>query len=151
LSKDRRERPPIGPGRDTRVSIADVEGIGPLYAEKLAAAGVRTTDALLERGATSRGRAELEVATGIGQVSILRWVNRVDLYRIKGIGSEYSDLLDVAGVDTVRELSQRNAAELAETLAEASAARSLVRRVPTVAEVTDWIAQAKQLPRLVRY
>jgi len=133
------------------VNIADIEGIGPVYAEKLAAAGVKTTDALLERGATSKGREELETTTGIGHVLILKWVNRADLYRIKGIGSEYSDLLEVAGVDTVPELAQRNAANLTETLAEANAARSLVRRVPTAAEVTDWIDQAKQLPRVVQY
>ena len=133
------------------MNIADIEGIGPVYAEKLAAAGVKTTDALLERGATSKGREELETTTGIGHVLILKWVNRADLYRIKGIGSEYSDLLEVAGVDTVPELAQRNAANLTETLAEANAARSLVRRVPTVAEVTDWIDQAKQLPRVVQY
>ena len=133
------------------MNIADIEGIGPVYAEKLAAAGVKTTDALLERGATSKGREELETTTGIGHVLILKWVNRADLYRIKGIGSEYSDLLEVAGVDTVPELAQRNAANLTETLAEANAARSLVRRVPTAAEVTDWIDQAKQLPRVVQY
>jgi predicted flap endonuclease-1-like 5' DNA nuclease len=133
------------------VNIVDIEGIGPVYAEKLAAAGVKTTDALLERGATSKGREELETTTGIGHALILKWVNRADLYRIKGIGSEYSDLLEVAGVDTVPELAQRNAANLTETLAEANAARSLVRRVPTVAEVTDWVDQAKQLPRVVQY
>ena len=133
------------------MNIADIEGIGPVYAEKLAAAGVKTTDALLERGATSKGREELETATGIGHALILKWVNRADLYRIKGIGSEYSDLLEVAGVDTVPELAQRNAANLTETLAEANAARNLVRRLPTLEEVTDWVAQAKQLPRVVQY
>jgi predicted flap endonuclease-1-like 5' DNA nuclease len=133
------------------VKVEEVEGIGPVYAEKLAAAGVKTTDALLERGATAKGRADLETTTGIGHELILKWVNRADLYRIKGIGSEYSDLLEVAGVDTVPELAQRNAANLTETLAEANAARSLVRRVPTVAEVTDWVDQAKQLPRVVEY
>ena len=133
------------------MNIADIEGIGPVYAEKLAAAGVKTTDALLERGATAKGRADLETTTGIGHELILKWVNRADLYRIKGIGSEYSDLLEVAGVDTVPELAQRNAANLTETLAEANLARSLVRRVPTVAEVTDWVDQAKQLPRVVEY
>ena len=82
---------------------------------------------------------------------ILKWVNRVDLYRIKGVGSEYSDLLEVAGVDTVPELAQRNAANLTETLAEANAARNLVRKLPTVDQVTDWVEQAKALPRVVQY
>jgi predicted flap endonuclease-1-like 5' DNA nuclease len=133
------------------MNVVDVEGIGPVYAEKLEAAGVKTTDDLLERGASPKGRADLESATGIGHELILKWVNRVDLYRIKGIGSEYSDLLEVAGVDTVPELAQRNAANLTETLAEANASRSLVRKLPTVDQVTDWVAQAKALPRIVKY
>jgi predicted flap endonuclease-1-like 5' DNA nuclease len=133
------------------MNVVDVEGIGPVYAEKLEAAGVKTTDDLLERGASTGGRADLESATGIGHELILKWVNRVDLYRIKGIGSEYSDLLEVAGVDTVPELAQRNPANLTETLAEANAARSLVRKLPTVEQVSDWVTQAKALPRVVTY
>jgi predicted flap endonuclease-1-like 5' DNA nuclease len=133
------------------VNIIDVEGIGPVYAEQLTAVAVHTTDDLLERGATEKGREDLEKASGIGHALILKWVNRVDLYRINGIGSEYSDLLEVAGVDTVPELAQRNPANLTETLAEANAARNLVRRLPTVEMVTDWIEQAKKLPRVVQY
>jgi predicted flap endonuclease-1-like 5' DNA nuclease len=133
------------------VNIIDVEGIGPAYAEQLEKVGVRTTDDLLARGATEKGREELEAASGIGHAYILKWVNRVDLYRINGVGSEYSDLLEVAGVDTVPELAQRNAANLTETLAEANAARNLVRKLPTLDQVTDWIDQAKKLPRVVQY
>jgi predicted flap endonuclease-1-like 5' DNA nuclease len=133
------------------VKIVDVEGIGEAYAEKLRAAGVVTTDDLLERGATSKGREEIETATGIGHALILKWVNRVDLYRIKGVGSEYPDLLEVAGVDTVPELAQRNAANLTKTLAEAAAARELVRKLPTEDQVADWIEQAKSMPRVVQY
>jgi predicted flap endonuclease-1-like 5' DNA nuclease len=133
------------------VNIIDVEGIGPVYAEQLTAVAVHTTDDLLERGATEKGREDLEKVSGIGHALILKWVNRVDLYRIKGIGSEYSDLLEIAGVDTVPELAQRNAANLTETLAEANAARNLVRKLPTLEQVADWIAQAKQLPRVVQY
>jgi predicted flap endonuclease-1-like 5' DNA nuclease len=133
------------------VNIIDVEGIGPVYASQLEAVGVKSTDDLLSRGATPKGREELEAASKIGHALILKWVNRVDLYRIKGVGSEYSDLLEIAGVDTVPELAQRNAANLTETLAEANASRNLVRKPPTLAEVTDWIAQAKQLPRVVQY
>jgi predicted flap endonuclease-1-like 5' DNA nuclease len=139
-------RTPEGP-----VNIIDVEGIGPVFAGQLEAIGVKTTDDLLERGATEKGREELESASGIGHAFILKWVNRVDLYRVNGIGSEYSDLLEVAGVDTVPELAQRNAANLTETLAEANAARNLVRRLPTLEMVTDWIDQAKSLPRVVQY
>jgi predicted flap endonuclease-1-like 5' DNA nuclease len=133
------------------MNIVDVEGIGPVYGEKLEAVGVKTTDDLLERGATQKGREELEAASGIGRVLILKWVNRVDLYRIDGVGSEYSDLLEVAGVDTIPELSYRNAENLTQTMAEANAARNLVRRLPTLEVVADWIEQAKKLPRVVQY
>ena len=133
------------------MNVIDVEGIGPTYAAQLEAVGVKTTDDLLERGATEKGREELETASGIGHAFILKWVNRVDLYRIKGVGSEYSDLLEVAGVDTVPELAQRNPANLTETLAEANAARNLVRKLPTVEQVTDWVEQAKTMPRVVTY
>jgi predicted flap endonuclease-1-like 5' DNA nuclease len=133
------------------MNIIDVEGIGPTYAGQLEGAGVKTTDDLLARGATPKGREELETASGLSHTLILKWVNRVDLYRIKGVGSEYSDLLEIAGVDTVPELAQRNAANLTETLAEANAARNLVRRMPTVEQVADWITQAKALPRVIQY
>jgi len=133
------------------VNIVDVEGIGPKYAEQLESVGVKTTDALLDRGATPTGCEEFEAATGIGHALILKWVNRVDLYRIKGVGSEYSDLLETAGVDSPPELAHRNPANLVETLAEANAARNLVRRLPTLAEVTDWIEQAKKLPKVVEH
>lgn len=133
------------------MNIVDVEGIGQIYADKLEAVGIKTTDSLLEQGATPKGREDLETATGIGHALILKWVNRVDLYRINGVGSEYSDLLEIAGVDTVPELAQRNAANLTATLAEANAARNLVRRLPTLEMVTDWIEQAKSLPRVVQY
>jgi predicted flap endonuclease-1-like 5' DNA nuclease len=133
------------------MNVVDVEGIGPLYAAKLETAGVTTTDDLLAHGAKAKGREDLEAATGISHTLILKWVNRVDLYRVSGIGSEYSDLLEVAGVDTVPELAQRNAANLTDTLAEANASRNLVRRLPTLEVVADWIEQAKKLPRVVQY
>jgi predicted flap endonuclease-1-like 5' DNA nuclease len=133
------------------MNIADVAGIGPVYGEKLEAVGVKTTDDLLQRGATQKGREELEAASDIGRVLILKWVNRVDLYRIDGVGSEYSDLLEVAGVDTIPELAYRNAENLTQTMAEANAARNLVRRLPTLEMVTGWIEQAKKLPRVVEY
>jgi predicted flap endonuclease-1-like 5' DNA nuclease len=133
------------------VNVIDVEGIGPAYAEKLAAVGIRTTDQLLERGAKPKGRDDLEATTGIGHALILKWVNRVDLYRIKGVGSEYSDLLEIAGVDSPAELAHRNAANLTESMAEANAARNLVRRLPTLAEVTAWIEESKTLPKVVEH
>ena len=133
------------------MNIIDVEGIGPVYAEQLGAVGVKTTDDLLERGAKPKGRDDLEAATGIAHALILKWVNRVDLYRIKGVGSEYSDLLEIAGVDSPAELAHRNPANLTETMAEANAARSLVRRVPTLEMVTAWIEHSKTLPKVVEH
>jgi predicted flap endonuclease-1-like 5' DNA nuclease len=133
------------------VNIIDVEGIGPVYAGQLEAAGVKTTDDLLSRGATPKGRDDLADASGLGHVLVLKWVNRVDLYRIDGIGSEYSDLLEIAGVDSVPELAQRNPENLTATLEEANLARNLVRRLPNVEMVANWIEQAKKLPRVVEY
>ena len=131
--------------------IKDVEGIGPVYAEKLQAAGIKTTGILLEKAASPQGRKELEEQTGISHGLILEWVNHVDLYRIKGVASEYSDLLEEAGVDTVVELSHRVAANLHQKMVEVNAEKKLVRRLPTEKQVADWIGQAKKLPRGVNY
>ena len=134
------------------MKMDEVEGIGPVYAEQLALAGIATADALLEQGAKPGGRAAIEKATGISGTLILKWVNRIDLMRIKGVGSEYSDLLEIAGVDSPAELAQRNAANLATTFEEVVAARpDTVRRIPTEAEVAGWIAQAKDLPKVVEH
>ena len=134
------------------MKLEEVEGIGPINAEQFKLAGIATGEALLEQGATPGGRAALEKATGISGTLILKWVNRLDLMRIKGIGAEYSDLLEVAGVDSPAELAQRNAANLATTFEEVVAARpGTVRRVPTEAEVAGWIAEAKALPKVVSH
>jgi predicted flap endonuclease-1-like 5' DNA nuclease len=134
------------------VKVEEVEGIGPVYAEKLALVGVTTTDALLEQGAKPGGRKALEEATGIAHSLILEWVNHVDLMRIKGVGSEYSDLLEAAGVDSPAELANRNAANLATTFQEVVAARpGIVRRTPTEAEIQGWIDQSKDLPKVVEH
>lgn len=132
-------------------SLKEIEGIGPVYAEKLAAAGLKTTEALLEAGGTKKGRAELAAATGISETLILRWVNLADLFRIKGVGEQYSDLLEAAGVDTVAELAQRKAENLQAKMAEVNAEKNLVRRVPTLPEVTSWVEQAKALPKAVTH
>lgn len=131
--------------------IVDIEGIGPVYAEKLRGARVGTIETLLEAGATPKGRDALVTKTGISAALILRWVNHADLYRIKGIGSEWSELLEAAGVDTVVELAQRNAANLATKMAEVNAEKKLVRLVPSEKQVADWVQQAKNLPRKVSY
>jgi predicted flap endonuclease-1-like 5' DNA nuclease len=131
--------------------IIDVEGIGEVYAQKLADAGLTTVEALLTAGASPKGRKALAENTGISGKLILEWVNHADLYRIKGVAEEYSDLLEEAGVDTVPELAQRNAENLYAKLVETNAAKELVRRLPTQAQVADWIEQAKALPRVVTY
>jgi predicted flap endonuclease-1-like 5' DNA nuclease len=132
-------------------SIKDVEGIGKVYADKLAAAGVKTTAALLEKGATPKGRQQLAEKAGVSEKLILEWVNHADLYRIKGVGSEYSDLLEEAGVDTVVELANRKPENLHPALVAANAQKKLVRKLPTAKQVTDWVAQAKKLPRALTY
>ena len=132
--------------------IEEVEGIGPAYAEKLTAAGVATTDQLLERGAKPSGRQAIADATGISATLILEWVNHADLWRLDGVGSEYSDLLEAAGVDSPAELAQRNAANLAQTFQELDAARpNWIRRLPSEETVSGWIEQAKGLPKIVEH
>ncbi len=131
--------------------VVDIEGVGPAYAAKLEAAGVKDTDMLLKMGATPKGRQDLAEKTGITEKLILEWVNRVDLYRIKGIGSEYSDLLESAGVDTVVELGNRKPENLLAKMTEVNEAKHLVRKLPTLAQVQDWVKQAKELPRAVSY
>ena len=131
--------------------IINIEGIGPVYAEKLSGIGITTVEALLKAGASPKGREELAERTGISHKLILEWVNLADLFRIKGVGEEYSDLLEEAGVDTIPELAQRNAENLYAKLHEVNAAKELVRRLPTQSQVADWIAQAKKMPRVVTY
>lgn len=131
--------------------IITIEGIGEAYRAKLEALGITTTEKLLEKGASAKGRQELEEQTGISGALILKWVNRADLYRIKGVSEEYSDLLEAAGVDTVPELAQRNPDNLYQALVEVNAEKKLVRRMPGHDQVAGWIAQAKDLPRVMTY
>ena len=132
-------------------SLLDVEGIGQAFAEKLTEAGVGSTDALLKQGSTAKGRADLSEKSGISSKLILEWVNHVDLFRIKGVQEEYSDLLEEAGVDTVPELAQRNPDNLFEALVKTNEEKKLVRKLPTRNQVADWINQAKNLPRVITY
>ena len=132
--------------------IADIEGIGPKYAAKLQEAGVRSTTALLNAGCTRKGRKDLAEATGIDASLILKWVNMADLYRVNGIGSEYSELLEKAGVDTVKELRNRNAENLTAKMAEVNGSgRPLVRQLPGLKRVQGWVAAAKELEPMVTY
>ncbi len=132
-------------------SLLKVEGIGEAYAEKLKQAGIATTEALLEKGATPQGRQEIAEATDISPKLILVWVNHADLFRVKGVGEEYADLLEAAGVDTVPELAQRNPKNLRAKLVEVNEAKKLVRQVPSGDQVTAWVEQARQLPRVITY
>ncbi len=138
-------------------SIEDIEGVGPAMGEKLRAAGIRSTGALLKRAASAAGRKEVCEATGIGSGPVLEWVNRADLMRVRGVGSEYSDLLEAAGVDTVKELRNRNAENLTAKMVEVNdeairkTKKSIVRRTPALSEVQRWVAHAKKLDPMVTY
>jgi predicted flap endonuclease-1-like 5' DNA nuclease len=132
-------------------NLIEIEGIGETYATKLAEAGLKTTDDLLAAAGSAAGRDALSEKTGITRTLVLEWVNRADLMRIKGVGSEFSDLLEASGVDTVKELATRVPANLQAKMAEVNAAKDLVRRVPNVNEVEAWIAEAKDMPPIVSY
>lgn len=132
-------------------SIKEIEGIGGKYAATLAELGITTVEGLLEKGSTPAGRKEIAEQSGLSPKLVLKWVNRADLFRVKGIGEEYADLLEIAGVDTVPELAQRNPQNLFEKLKEINAEKDLVRRLPPQANVESWVAQAKELPRKITY
>ena len=132
-------------------TLAEIEGIGPANAAKLNQAGVRGTDGLLQMGGTRKGRQELAKATGFSTKTILEWVNRADLFRVKGIATQYSDLLEAAGVDTVVELTKRKPEALLDTMAKVNAKKNLVNQLPALSLVTDWVKNAKSLKRAVEY
>lgn len=134
--------------------LTQVKGIGESYVQKLADAGITTAEDLLEKAATPQGRKEVAEKSGVNPKLILTWANHVDLFRIKGVGEEYANLLEEAGVDTVPELAQRNAQNLHQKLIEANEAdteRKLVRQIPSENMVADWVEQAKALPRILTY
>jgi predicted flap endonuclease-1-like 5' DNA nuclease len=132
-------------------SIIDIEGIGPVYKEKLAGAGVKTTEKLLEVAGSKAGRAKLADEISVSEATVLEWVNRADLMRVKGVGEEYSDLLEAAGVDSPAELAHRNAVNLTEAMAAYNAEHKIVRRDPTEKEVQGWIDDAKTLEKVVTH
>ncbi|MEQ1558073.1 MAG: DUF4332 domain-containing protein [Methyloglobulus sp.] len=131
--------------------IEDIEGVGPQYADKLRAAGIASVEKLLESGATAKGRDALAEQTGISAKLILTWVNHADLFRIKGVAGQFSELLEAAGVDTVPELAQRNAENLQAALAKTNEEKSLAKTTPSLTQVTTWIAEAKSLPKMVHH
>jgi len=141
-------------GRTQRgmASITAIEGIGLRYRERLAAADIRTCESLLAAGATHRGRRQLAETCGLSDKRILEWVNRADLLRVKGVSTQYSDLLEAAGVDTVRDLRRRKPANLLESMETANNRRKnkLVQRMPVLSQVEQWVAEAKSLPIVIK-
>jgi predicted flap endonuclease-1-like 5' DNA nuclease len=131
--------------------LIDIEGVGEAYAKKLQEAGIKNTDDLLEKGATPKGRKEIAEKSGLSDKLILEWVNHVDLFRIKGVQSEYADLLEETGVDTIPELAQRKAENLYKKMVEVNEAKNLVRKLPSEGQVAQWVEQAKTLPRTISY
>jgi predicted flap endonuclease-1-like 5' DNA nuclease len=131
--------------------IQEIEGIGPSYASKLAKSGITSTKHLLDQCASAKGRKAVAQATGVDEARLLKWANMADLMRVAGVGEEYSELLEAAGVDTVKELKHRNAENLVAKMEEVNAARKLVRQRPSVKQVIKWIDQAKSLPALISH
>jgi predicted flap endonuclease-1-like 5' DNA nuclease len=132
-------------------SIVDIEGVGDAYAAKLKSADCKSVEKLLEKGATPKGRAEIAKATGISDKLILKFCNHADLFRIKGVAGQYAELLEAAGVDTVVELGKRKPENLHAAMVATNAEKKLVRLVPGLPAVTAWIAEAKSLPRIMKY
>lgn len=132
-------------------TLASIEGIGEKFSDKLKACGVTTQEKLLEKGGTPAGRKALIKESGISDKLILKWINRADLARVKGIGGEYADLLECSGVDTVPELAQRNAKNLCAKMAEVNEEKKLVRTLPPESKVETWVQQAKGLKRAIHY
>jgi len=131
--------------------IEEIEGIGPAYAAKLAPAGIKTTEELLKLCCNADGRKAVAEKTGLSTTQLLKWANLADLMRVSGIGSEFSELLEAAGVDTVKELRNRRADNLAAKMAEVNTLRKLARAVPSEKVVRDWIEQAKTLEPLISH
>jgi predicted flap endonuclease-1-like 5' DNA nuclease len=131
--------------------IQEIEGIGPAYADKLAAADIDTTDELLKLCCDAKGRKTTSEKTGVSESQLLKWANMADLMRISGIVSEFSELLEAAGVDTVKELRNRNAGNLAAKMAEVNEEKKLTRTVPSEKTVAGWVDQAKSLDPLITH
>jgi len=131
--------------------IIDIEGIGEAYAAKLNAAGIKTTDDLLTNCATRTGRSKMAEATGISEKLILKWTNHADLFRIKGVAGQFAELLEAAGVDTIKEFRHRVPANLAAKMEAVNAEKNLVNRVPSVKEIEKMVAQAKEMEPMVEY
>lgn len=144
--EERKKRPTV-----TAHELSYIEGIGPAHAKQLKEAGIGTTLDLLDKGATPSGRNAIVNETGISMKLILKWVNHADLFRVRGIGSEYAELLEAADVDTVVELATRNPENLHNKLVEVNEEKRLVRNVPAESQVREWVERAAALPRVLTY
>lgn len=131
--------------------LTDIQGISDTYAGKLESMGITSVEQLLEEGATPSGRKQIAEKTGIAASHIQRWINYSDLFRIKGIAGQFAELLEAAGVDTVPELAQRNAENLAQKMKSINEDKNLTRVVPSVPQISEWVEMAKTLPRKVHY
>lgn len=131
--------------------LSTIEGIGNVFEEKLKAAGIGSVETLLKACTTKKGRKLVAKQTQISDKLILKWTNHADLMRIKGVGGEYAELLEAAGVDTVPDLSNRNSENLAEKIKSVNDEKALVRQIPALSQLQDWIQQAKVLPRVIEY
>jgi predicted flap endonuclease-1-like 5' DNA nuclease len=131
--------------------VIEIEGIGTVYEQKLHAAGIKTTDHLLAACKDAKGRKTLAAATGVDESKLLKWANRADLMRIRGIGKQFAELLEAAGVDTVKELRTRNATSLTAKLAQVNQDKKLCGAMPSEPSVAEWITQAKSLPPVLTY
>ena len=132
-------------------ALTTIEGIGPKLADKLKAAGVGSVEKLLEHGASKKGRVELAASAGMGEAQVARFVKHADLMRIKGIGGEYAELLEAAGIDSVPELAQRNSDNLHAKITEINEEKSLVRSVASAKQVAGWVDQAEDLPKMITH
>ena len=133
------------------INIIGIEGIGPVYAGRLNEINIFTVSDLLDRGANPSGRTQIAEGTDISPRLILKWVNHADLYRIKGIVEEYSDLLEEAGVDTIPELAKRNHENLFDRLVEINEEKNLVHALPSLENIYNWVEEAKKIPRKIQY
>lgn len=131
--------------------IEDLEGVGPKTGEALRNAGIKTVERLLEVACDKKGRRSLANETDISEARLLKCVNMADLFRIKGVASQYAELLEGAGVDTVKELKHRNAENLVAKMNEFNAEKKIVRKTPSVTIVASWIVQAQVLPAKIKH
>ncbi|MGH6916944.1 MAG: DUF4332 domain-containing protein [Geminicoccaceae bacterium] len=134
-----------------RYNIKDIEGIGPTYGAKLSKAGINSTDDLLKHCGSAKGRRQVAAASGLDEGQLLKWANMADLMRIRGIGTQFSELLEAAGVDTVKELRTRRADNLAAKMKEANAKKKRTRATPSERQVAGWIDQAKAMSAMISH